>query len=530
MLKTPLQEKRLNITLLCLFILFAVYCALRATKGLFLPVEQDDYRDMSIAENMLHGIFFKDTTYQNELLWYNPFLPALDALISRITGLPLNIVLAHTGKFLNILIPVSIYYMGVKLFDRKTALAIAAAAIFFVCGNEYGEHTSGYTYVWLAICFSQVFFYLAITFANKTLPVQNNLNYLLLGLLAGVMFLCHSAMSLLFCITLLCCFFHALIKKEWTFKQFMFKGILYSIGLIAVGAPLLYSIFIHYHYKIKNVDPMQWVAFLLEPEQAYDLFKETFNIYFIIAVVGFIGLIRSKTFNKTARRLILYWSICAFFIFLYVYSIVILRTKYNIILPGFVPSCDAFFCVKSAESVLFGIGFIQVITWLYNKWLQRSKINLAIVFYAALCLLIIFRLPGYLHRKEFVLLKTATLEKQKTFDLEAYAWIKSNTDINDVIFSSMDYAIFPVMASGRKMVAANTYYSSPYISYIDRKKDADSILSGLQSTTSITSLLETYKVKYVLVPTGEQEKYVQAATLFPTIAYQDKNFIIRRRF
>ncbi|HVX50204.1 MAG TPA: hypothetical protein VHB48_08595, partial [Chitinophagaceae bacterium] len=102
--------------------------------------------------------------------------------------------------------------------------------------------------------------------------------------------------------------------------------------------------------------------------------------------------------------------------------------------------------------------------------------------------------------------------------------------INDVIFSHMDYAIFPVMASGRKMVVANTYYSSPYISYIDRKRDADSILSGLQSSVDITPLLKTYNVRYLLLPVDEQSKYIQAASLFPVVAYTDTTFIIRRRF
>ncbi|HVX51917.1 MAG TPA: hypothetical protein VHB48_17280, partial [Chitinophagaceae bacterium] len=93
------SDKKISLALLSVFILFAFYCAIKATKSLFLPVEQDDYRDMSIAENMLHGLYLQDSTYQHEMLWYNPFLPALDAFLARITGLPLNMIVTHAGKF-----------------------------------------------------------------------------------------------------------------------------------------------------------------------------------------------------------------------------------------------------------------------------------------------------------------------------------------------------------------------------------------------------------------------------------------------
>ncbi len=531
MLKLDLQEKKINQGLLGLFILFGLYCAIKATRGLILPVEQDDFRDMSIAENMLHGLYLKDPTYQNELLWYNPLLPAIDAFVCRITGLPMNIVVTHIGKFFSPLIPISIYYMGLKLFNPKIALATAVACMFFVCGNEYAEHTSGYTYIWLALCFSQVPFYLIIAFTNKTLPGNKNLNYLLLGFFAGILFLVHSAPSFLFCIVLICCFLHAFIKKEISFKQLITRGLLFSFALLLTGSPLLYSVFVHYHYHIKNVDPMQWVAFILEPEQASILFKETVNVYFVIAMVGLVCLIKNKTLPQIAKRIVLYWVFCSAAIFFYVYSIVFLRTKYNIILPGFVPSSDAFFCVKSAESILFGIGFWQIITWVFSRWGGKLKLSYLAIFYAVLMVMVAVRAPRYYRRKEFTLLRTNTLEKQQGAyaDMNIYTWLKKNTDINDVVLCKMDQAIFPVMASGRKMVVANTYYSSPYISYLDRKADADSMLAGLNTNNNLQPAFDKYNVKYILLPVSEQQAYPQAPVYFPDVVYTDSSFIVRKR-
>lgn len=531
MQKIALSEKKINLGLLGLFILFAFYCAMRATRGLFIPMEQDDYRDMGIAENMLHGIFFNDPTYQHELLWYNPLLPALDALISRITGLPLNIVVAHAGKFFNLLVPVGIYYMANRLFNKQIALATAAACLFFVCGNEYAEHTSGFTYVWIALCFSQALYYLIIAFTNKVLQGNNILSYLLLGFFAGILFLCHAAPSFLFCLVLICCFIHAFLKKEISFLQLIVRGLLFSTTLLITGLPLLYSIFIHYQYKIKNVDPMQWVAFILRPEEGYQLFKETVNLFFMIACTGLIVLIRDKSFNKIAKRVILYWFICSAVIFFYVYSIVILRTKYHIVLPGFVPSSDAFFCFKSVESVLFGIGLWQIASWILKILGTKIRVGFAVVFYTLLVVLVVVRAPGYARRKEFVLLRGKTLEQQKGVysDMNVYAWIKQHTDINSVILSEMGQAIFPVMASGRKMVVANTYYSSPYISYLDRKADADSMLSGIKGNANVKSSLDKYNVTYLLLAVSNLKQYKQAAMYFPEVVYSDSSFVIRKR-
>ncbi len=531
MRKINLSEKQFNIGLLLLFMVFALYCALKATKGLIIPVEQDDYRDMAIAENMLHGNYTHDPSYLNELLWYNPFLPAFNAILSRITGLPLNIIVTHAGKFFNLLIPFSIYYMGVKLFDRKTALAIAAASIFFVCGNDYGEHTSGYTYIWVALCFSQVLFYVAIVFANKILQEKKYIRYLLLGAFTGLLFLCHSATSFIFCIVLVCCFVHAFIKKEISFKELILNGLLFSAGLIVTGYPLLNNIFLHYHYTIKNVDPTQWVYFLFEPEQVSLFLKETINIYFVIAVIGLIALTRNKIINKITKRLILYWFWGSTIIFLYVYFIVILRTKYNINLPGFVPSSDVFFCVKSAEAVLFGVGFYEIVSWLFTKFGASWKTVISAPFYSLLILLVLLRVPSYAHRKEYVLLRSQTVARQEGFKqlMGVYSWLKTNTDINDVVLSKMDFANFPVMASGRKMVAAYVYYSSPYVSYLDRKKDADTMLSGLQTNANIQALLTSYKVKYLLLPISDVKQYQYAAGYFPAVAYSDSIFVVRKR-
>ena len=509
----------------------ALYYAMKTASGLVLPVEDDDFRDMSIAENMLHGFFFTDPTYLHERLWYNPLMPATDALISLITGLPLNIIVTQAGKYLNLLIPISLYFMCNRLFDKKIALGAAAASIFFVCGNDYGEHTSGYTYILISMTFSQIFFYMVVAYAHKTFRDALNLNFFLLGVYMGILFLFHSAPSFLLCLILICCFLHGVIKKELSFKEAMIKGGFFSVPFLLIASPLLFNIFIYYHYDIKNEDPMQWVYILFRPGEGKRLFQETVNIYSIIALTGLIGLIRSKSIDKITKRIILYWFFCSVILFFYVYSIGILKASYNISLPGFVPSCDIFFYVKSAEAVLFGIGIWQIALWVSNASHFYIKMNSILFFYAVICCMVILRMPGYAKRKEFNYLRARTIERQNSIyaDLPIYTWMKNNTDINDVVLCKMEQANFPVMASGRKMVAAVTYYSNPYVSYINKKKDCDTMINGLRNNTYIKPLLDQYEVRYLLIPVAEQMQYKLASFYFPDIVYIDKNFILRKR-
>ncbi|QEC66026.1 hypothetical protein FRZ67_01410 [Panacibacter ginsenosidivorans] len=524
------QEQWINYLLLIFFAALAFYCAQKTTSGLFLPADDDTFRDMAIAENIKHGQVFTDPSYRNELLWYNPGLPGLEAFISWVTGVPLNLILAQAGKYLNLFIPFTLFLLCAKLFDKRVAFGAATASFFFVCGNDYGTHMSGYTYILLPICFTQSLFYLVLILTYRTFESLKNLYFLLLGLAAGSLFLFHSAPAFIFCIILGLLLLFSLIKKEMSFKEVIVKGLFFSVTFLLVASPLLYNIFIHYSFHVKNIDPTQWVYFLFRPGNGNKLIEENVNIYLAIAVIGLIHLIRNKSFKQTAKRIILYWFFTAAIIFIYLYIIVILRTKYGIHLPGFVPSVDIFFYVKACESVLFGIGILAIIKWLIIKIDWRIKFNPGYLLYAVVLCLVLVRFPSYYTRKEFGRLRMLTIEKQQNSSFyNMYEWIKQNTLINDVLLCSLNEAQYPVMASGRKLIVTGIYYSNPYVSYLDRKIDCDNLLQSLQQTQHDDVLFDKYKVNYLIINKKDEGKYISAKTLFPTVAYNDNDYVIRKK-
>src|ERR1700748_2821325 len=107
---------------LLMLILAFVQC-LRTAHGIQWFYDPDYYRDMSGAIQNLTGNFGKDPNYKGEWLWYNPLLPAIEALAVRFAGQPINVVFGQAGVWLNLLSPITFTIMLAVLFDLRTAIA-----------------------------------------------------------------------------------------------------------------------------------------------------------------------------------------------------------------------------------------------------------------------------------------------------------------------------------------------------------------------------------------------------------------------
>jgi len=90
---------------------------------------------MSYVQGALDGKFGKDPNYAGAYLWYNPMLSSIETLIVKITGLPVNIVLARAGVYLNLLGPLAFVLMLTVLFDLRMALACLLSYLFLASGN-----------------------------------------------------------------------------------------------------------------------------------------------------------------------------------------------------------------------------------------------------------------------------------------------------------------------------------------------------------------------------------------------------------
>src|ERR1700722_1670578 len=91
---------------------FVFFLGLRATSDLEWPCESDFFRDMGSAQTFLDGRPGSDPAYLGEFNWYNPLQPTLFAGLAWLTGLPLHVLYARAGAYLNLIGPIGFYILA----------------------------------------------------------------------------------------------------------------------------------------------------------------------------------------------------------------------------------------------------------------------------------------------------------------------------------------------------------------------------------------------------------------------------------
>jgi len=120
----------------CLVMLIVAFIqCYRTVHDLHWASEPDFDRDIAYIRGMLTGHYGQDPNMAGQYMWYNPLLFVCETVIVKITGLPINIVVARAGAFLNIINPIVFFIVVVKLFDYKVALASLLCFLFLVSGN-----------------------------------------------------------------------------------------------------------------------------------------------------------------------------------------------------------------------------------------------------------------------------------------------------------------------------------------------------------------------------------------------------------
>jgi hypothetical protein len=114
---------------LCLIGVAAIH-AHNLTRSLRWPYDDDLFRDIASAQTMLEGDWLADPYYAHESLWYNPLVPAIVAVTSRATHIPLHRLYAADGWAFNLVVPIALVCLVWRLVNRWVALAALAAFIF----------------------------------------------------------------------------------------------------------------------------------------------------------------------------------------------------------------------------------------------------------------------------------------------------------------------------------------------------------------------------------------------------------------
>jgi len=275
--------------------------------------------------------------------------------------------------------------------------------------------------------------------------------------------------------------------------------------------PLLYIFIGKYHLHYLNRSPVELTGDFYQPRYFGGLFRINFSISLLIALLGYWRFYRHyrKLIN---RRLILgtFWICIA--LFLYSSFIILTYAHFHIRLPATVPSFHYFFYLKAFQSIFFAFGLVylfskpmlwageKIKSWLPDRTaLEREQVILIFV----ILLMAFIYFPFYKERKDFSELRQlAFVKASQKEDIDFYYYAVSHISSEKVILCEKPTSIFPVMATGRKMVSISSTFSNPFVDFEKREKDRNEMISYLEnlSPEPAPDLFTKYQVEYVLLP------------------------------
>lgn len=493
--RTLTLQQRTGIWITFLILLaIAFFQCFRTTHDLFWAFDVDFDRDMSYVQSTLEGYYGKDPSYLHEYLWYNPLLFLVETGIVKLTGLPVNIVLVRAGTYLNLLGPIFFFFMCLRLFDPKIALAALLSYLFLASGKILLVIGGTYTPWLYPSAFMLFAFYLDIILCYQAFSTQKYSWFALLGLSTGITFLGHAAPALIIILILIALQTGPLIaairqKQTALAKRYLLQGLIAFLCFCLAAAPVLYFVIGKYHLHIVNREPSEYTEGLFFLNNTWGLLKANFSLALLVAIVGLIWFYRSFP-RGLIRKIILSWLFISVGLYLYASVVAGLDHRFNIHLPAIVPSFHYFMYIKAIQSVFFGFGLVFLASPL-QKYLQPLILVIAFAYF-----------PLYAKREDFVRSREESIAKARDTDrLEVYYYILHNIAPDKVILCENDPSLFPVMATGRKMVSNAYTFSNPYVDFNRREQDRLAMLSYIKTGQEqpLQKLLADYTVSYVLL-------------------------------
>lgn len=539
---TILKEKNkigVITTLVVLLSLAFVQCY-KTAHDLSWTVEEDFDRDQSFVQGTLDGNFGKDPSYRNQYLWYNPLVFLIETVAVKITGLPVNIILSRGGIYLNLFAPLAFAFMTLYFFGSKKMLAALAAFLFFTTGNLWGWSSATYSPWLYPVSFMQFIFYLNLVWCYKAFSTQKLFWFFILGVSLGISFLGHTAPTMLIILIMIFIQGERMLitykeKKYALLKKYFLQGLLTFVLFILTSFPFLLFVIGKYKLHMVNRITFEFTNHFFNWFNFHYLFIENLSITALIALIGFITFYKNFK-NVLIRKIIFGWFFISILLFFYATAVPIMRLKYDICLPGFVPSFHFFFYLKAIEAVFFAFGFVTIfeksfdlIFKLLNKnYSAKSLENISSKsFFVFIIAIVLCYYPVYAKRLDFTTQrKIAVAKANETDKVEVYTWIVKNISPDKVILCNQNLSLFPVLATGRKMVSTNPTFSNPYIDFKERETDRMNMLSYLKSGYPDSSkfLFNKYDVTVLLINNDSIPYYNNLKNQFESIIFQNKTY------
>ncbi|HVW97478.1 MAG TPA: hypothetical protein VHA56_16005 [Mucilaginibacter sp.] len=523
----------------CIVMIIAAFVqCYRTIHDLHWASEPDFDRDIAYIRTTLTGHYGEDANYVGEYMWYNPLIFLSETLVVQLTGLPINIVVARAGAFLNILGPIAFFLMMIRLFDYKTAIAGLLSFLFLVSGNLPCWGAPTYSPWLISDTAVQFLFYIDIILCYQAYKTQDMRWFIGLGAAIGITFLGHSAPTIIVILLLVILqlqnMLQALKQKQYrAILTYFFQGVVTAIPFLLCAFPFLYFVWGKYDFHFVNRAILECAPGIFARKESGHLLEANITFSLLIAAIGAVWFYL-KFENKLIRKIIFNWLIIT--VFMYVYeSVVPTLYRLNIIhLPDTIPAFHYFFYLKGLQSIFFAFGLVFLIQTLLKFVVSLSKKRKTINASANLFIIVVLAyavlyFPVYAKRADFSDAREAAIVKGNEKDkIAVYNFIVKNIPLNRVLLCEHDLSLFPVMPTAIKMVSVETYFSNPYLSYEQRENDRNKMLSYLSSATpsDAARLFRKYKVSLVLLTNKDFTKYKTPDFATDEVIFKNDSFTL----
>jgi len=476
------------------------------------------YRELASAQTLLDEGYGPDSSYSREHAWYNPMTAWIIAAASRATGMPAPTVVNRLGPYVNLTAPVALFVMTAVLFDGVVAVAALAAFIFLV-GTEFPFYYSAAYSPWFAPeSFGQAPLYLLLAAVCRAFRPGSSLGWsVACGVLLGVTFLTHTAPALLG---------GAVIVLVGAFEMRRLGGPRESLPRIAVALavalavslPFAFEILWRYHLKIVNELPSASPSNLLDLNELPSLAR-TIALPVAVAAVA-LGLRAARRLNQGMRVTLAFAAVVV--LLLAAHVVRLLLGKVGIHVPPVVPALHFFFYLMTLVAVGVGVAIADASAAVVRR-LRRGSAAAdggfagGLVACAVTVVLVAVAYPRYLQRRDFTDTKTEATELSERFPADVVAWIRANTDPEDVFLCTDDASLYVVPPAGRKVVATNRYFSNPYVDWKGRDAARARMFELLkrQDVPGFRAAAAQYGVRFVLLTRDRSREWLRPSGLLP---------------
>jgi len=476
------------------------------------------YRELASAQTLLDEGYGPDSTYSREHAWYNPMTAWIIAGASRATGMPAPTVVNRLGPYVNLTAPVALFVMTAVLFDGVVAVAALAAFIFLV-GTEFPFYYSAAYSPWFAPeSFGQAPLYLLLAAVCRAFRPGSSLGWsVACGVLLGVTFLTHTAPALLGGAVIVLVGAFEMRRLGGPRESLPRSAVALAVAL-AVSLPFAFEILWRYHLKIVNELPSASPSNLLDLNELPSLAR-TIALPVAVAAVA-LGLRAARRLNREMRVMLAFAAVVVLLLAAHVARL--LLGKVGIHLPPVVPALHFFFYLMTLVAVGVGVAIADASGAVVRRlgWGSATAdggFAAGLVACAVTVVLVGVAYPRYLQRRDFTDTKSEATELSERFPADVVAWIRANSDPEDVFLCTDDASLYVVPPAGRKVVATNRYFSNPYVDWKGRDAARARMFELLkrQDVAGFRAAAAQYGVRFVLLTRDRSREWLRPSGLRP---------------